>query len=204
MAEPAPVAGYAADPGPQVAAAFRVVHETRMHDVPILNPAIAVEAVGFAPWDAHWLGCLVTPWFMNLMLLPREAEKWVRLRPGEKHTYAFPAGAFEFIGGREDAVGEYQACSLFSPMFEFADHAAARATAEACLRALFDPDNVEHADVPLLATSDTPGEAAKEAAAREAAEAPPGPVAALEARLETPMTKREFLRARFLDHDAGR
>jgi [NiFe] hydrogenase assembly HybE family chaperone len=201
MAEAAPVAGYAADPGPHVAAAFRVVHETRMHDVPILNPAIAVEAVGFAPWDAHWLGCLVTPWFMNLMLLPRMAERWVRLRPGEKHTYAFPAGEFEFIGGHEEAIGEYQACSLFSPMFEFADHATARLAAQACLRALFDPDNVEHADVPLLATAETLTGVAKRAAAREAAEPAP---AMLEARLETPMSKRDFLRGKFLDHDPGR
>ena len=200
MAEAAPVAGYPVDPGPQVAGAFRVVHEARMHDVPILNPAIAVEAVGFAPWEAHWLGCLVTPWFMNLMLLPRVSERWVRLRPGEKHTYVFPAGAFEFIGGREEAIGEYQACSLFSPMFEFRDHATARLTAEACLRALFDPDNIERVDVPLPATSGQP-EVANEAAAREAAEPPPVP---LEARLDAPMSKREFLRGKFLDHDAGR
>jgi [NiFe] hydrogenase assembly HybE family chaperone len=204
MADAAPLAGYATDPGSHVAAAFRVVQATRMHDVPILNPALSVEVIGFAPWDAHWLGCLVTPWFMNLMLLPRETEHWVRLRPGEKRTYRFPAGAFEFIGGREEAIGEYQACSLFSPMFEFADHATARLTAEACLRALFDPGNVEHADVPLLAKSETLTEAAREVAAREAAEPPPGPLAELEARIETPMSKREFLRGRFLDHDAGR
>jgi [NiFe] hydrogenase assembly HybE family chaperone len=202
MAEAAPVASHAKNPGPQVAAAFRGVHETRMHGVPILNPAIAVEAVGFAPWDAHWLGCLVTPWFMNLILLPRVAERWVRLRPGEKHTYLFPAGAFEFIAGREEAIGEYQACSLFSPMFEFADHEAARLTAEACLRALFDPDNVEHADIALPGINASLTEAAEEAAAREAA--PPGPHAALEARLDATMSKREFLRGKFLDHDGGR
>jgi [NiFe] hydrogenase assembly HybE family chaperone len=204
MAEAAPpVAGYATDPGPQVAEAFRVVHATRMRDVPLVNPALSVEAVGFESWDAHWLGCLVTPWFMNLMLLPRETEHWVPLRPGEKHTYLFPAGAFEFIGGREEAIGEYQACSLFSPMFEFADHATARVTAEACLRALFDPGNVEPTDVPLLAKSETLTEAAREVGAREAAEPSPGPLAELEARLETPLSKREFLRGKFLDHDAG-
>ena len=210
MAEGAPVRGYAADPGPQVAAAFEVVHETRMHDVPILNAAVGVEAVGFAPWDAHWLGCLVTPWFMNLMLLPREPERWVRLRPGEKHTYVFPAGPFEFIGGREDAIGEYQACSLFSPMFEFADHETARLTAEACLKALFDAQNREEADVRLLAHTDSLAQAAGKAAAEEAADVDvadampaPGPLAELEVKLETPMSKRDFLRGRFLGRDTG-
>jgi [NiFe] hydrogenase assembly HybE family chaperone len=201
MPEAAPVAGYATEPGPVVAAAFEVVRETRMHDVPILNPALSVEAVGFAPWEAHWLGVLVTPWFMNLMLLPRAAEQWVRLRPGEKHTYVFPSGAFEFIGGREAAIGEYQSCSLFSPMFEFADHETARLTAEACLRALFDPQNREDADVALRPKAEPPATAEEAAGAAEEPHGP-GPLAELEAKLQTPMSKREFLRGGVLGRDA--
>lgn len=193
------VAGFATDPGPQLAKAFRVVHQTRMHDVPLLNTAIDVEPVGFTPWDAHWLGCLVTPWFMNLILLPRVAEHWVPLRAGEKHTYIFPAGAFEFIGGREEAIGEYHACSLFSPMFEFADHATARQTALECLRALFDTENVEHADVSLPAASAPLPQAASEAAEHEAGESAPAPAVGLAARLDRPLSKREFLRGEFLD-----
>ena len=42
-----------------------------MAGVPMLNPALRVQAVGFRHWQSHWLGVLVTPWFMNLMLLPR-------------------------------------------------------------------------------------------------------------------------------------
>ena len=36
---------------------------------------------------------------------------------------------FDFIGACEDGFGAYEMCSLFSPMFEFADQAGARATA---------------------------------------------------------------------------
>ncbi len=107
-----------------------------MAGVPILNPALRVEAVGFRPWQAHWLGVLVTPWFMNLLLMPRlESAHWSPVAEGETRTLMFPAGVFEFIGGHEPAVGDYQACSLFSPMFEFADHGGALATAEAVLKA---------------------------------------------------------------------
>jgi [NiFe] hydrogenase assembly HybE family chaperone len=59
----------------------------------------------------------------------------------------FPGGVFEFIGAREPTLGEYQACSLFSPMFEFADQREARATARAALDALFDPASREAAPV---------------------------------------------------------
>lgn len=201
MAETALVVGYTDNPAPQVEAAFRVVHQTRMQDVPILNPAISVEAVDFAPWEAHWLGCLVTPWFMNLMLLPRVTEQWIRLRPGEKHTYAFPAGAFEFIAGKEQMIGEYHACSLFSPMLEFADHETARLTAFECLHALFDEQNVEHADVSLVQKSDSLREPSKDADELEAAAVEAD---SIEAKLEAPLTKREFLRGKFLEHGARR
>jgi len=109
-----------------------------MAGVPIVNPALSVEAVGFRPWDEHWLGVLVTPWFMNLWLMPRVAARWQPIAPGASRHYVFPAGVFEFIGGHEPTIGDYQACSLFSPMYDFGDQATARATAVAALEALFD------------------------------------------------------------------
>jgi [NiFe] hydrogenase assembly HybE family chaperone len=109
-----------------------------MQDMPMVNPALSVEAVGFRPWADHWLGVLVTPWFMNLWLMPRVLAKWQPIGERETRHYVFPAGVFEFIGGRDPALGDYQACSLFSPMFEFSDPANARDTAVAALAALFD------------------------------------------------------------------
>ena len=118
--------------------AFRAVLDKQMHDLPMLNPALCVEAVGFRPWSDHWLGILVTPWFMNLLLMPRVTAKWQAIGERESRHYVFPAGVFEFIGGRDAALGDYQACSLFSPMFEFADQQQAHDTAVASLDSLFD------------------------------------------------------------------
>ena len=125
-------------PARALEAAFRRILRTQMQDMPMVNPALAVEAVGFRPWSEHWLGILVTPWFMNLWLMPRVLAQWRPINERESRHYVFPAGVFEFIGGRDAALGDYQACSLFSPMFEFADPANARATALAALDALFD------------------------------------------------------------------
>lgn len=47
-------------------ATFERVHRERMHDVPILNRALAVTAVGTRAVEAGWLSALVTPWFINL------------------------------------------------------------------------------------------------------------------------------------------
>ena len=154
--------------------AFRAVLDKQMRDMPMLNPALCVEAVGFRPWSDHWLGILVTPWFMNLLLMPRVAAKWQAIGERESRHYVFPAGVFEFIGGRAAALGDYQACSLFSPMFEFANQQEAHDTAVAALDSLFDPASREPSHV---------------AGARSAPAAEAGAAAAAAPRL----SKRDFL-----------
>lgn len=126
------------DPTAQVERVFGEIHATRMQGLPFLNSALRVEAVGFRRWEGRWLGVLITPWFMNLLLLPDADAAWRHVRYGDSLGYALPAGVFEFISAREPALGDYQSCSLFSPVFEFADQDGARATALAALAALFD------------------------------------------------------------------
>ena len=104
-----------------------------MADVPILNPALQVEVVGVSIWQGCPLAVLITPWCMNLVLLPAkdgEAE-------AERTFYRFPSGNFAFLRGSEPEIGEYHSCALFSPMSQFADQEGARAVAEAALAALF-------------------------------------------------------------------
>jgi [NiFe] hydrogenase assembly HybE family chaperone len=130
----------------RVHSTFELVRRERMAGLPFVNEALRVELVGLRRWRGLWLGVLVTPWFMNLLLLPGDglgsseepAASWPTLTTGEYAPFAFPAGVLSFLAGREGEVGEYLSCSLFSPMFEFADHGTARQTAEACLAALFD------------------------------------------------------------------
>lgn len=170
------------DPSPRLTAAYRTIAQ-RMEGLNFVNPAIEVEAVGFAPWESHWLGVLVTPWCINLMLLPREASGWTSLPQGKTLRYRFPAGDYDFISSRDEAIGEYQMCSLISPLLDIPDHATAREVATLARTALLDPTN---APVP-----DVPKDAQDEAAA-------PGPIARLETQAHAPMSKREFLRGRFL------
>jgi len=119
------------------------IRVTRMADIPILNDKLKVQAVGFREWNQHVLGVLITPWFMNLMLLPTEHTDWSTYRVGSKHSYTFEAGSFEFILGEEEKLGKYMSCSMFSPMFEFADHDAAVQTAEAIVVGMFKEENKE-------------------------------------------------------------
>lgn len=124
---------------------FRQIEQERMQDVPVLNSALKVQAVGFIPWETYLLGVLITPWFMNLMLVPDQhlmTETSGELRPpGSKRILQLPSGKYEFIAGEEPGIGPYEVCSLFSPMFEFDDQVNTVATAEAVMLALMNEEN---------------------------------------------------------------
>jgi len=179
------------DPSAMLTTAFRAV-AARMAGLSLANPALEVEAVGFAPWQGHWLGVMVTPWFMNLTLAPADPGAWRSLALGAKRRYGFPAGDYEFVGAHDSGIGEYQVCSLFSPMERFEDQATARLVAQLARDALFDPANAEIQESPVA--NRYPAAAADAAA---------GPLAKLEAGLDAPLSKRDFLHARFLAGDRG-
>jgi [NiFe] hydrogenase assembly HybE family chaperone len=174
------------DPSRRLAHAFRAA-ATRMEGLPFVNAALAVEPVGFAPWQGHWLGVMLTPWFMNLILAPRDAALWHSLPQGEKRRYRFPAGDYDFIGARDELAGDYQLCSLFSPVLEFEDQPTARMVAQLARDALFDAANAEPGEMPVANLSP----------ARVAVPTSPGPLASLTA----PQSKRDFLRGRLAGDD---
>ncbi len=122
-------------------ALFEEIANTRMLGIPAKNPALKVQALGFAPvpQQADVLqGVLITPWFMNLLRLPlRQAATSAAIAPERQTaTRQFGNTAFDFIGAFEPRIGVFEVCSLYSPMFEFANHAAATATAQEVLNQL--------------------------------------------------------------------
>jgi [NiFe] hydrogenase assembly HybE family chaperone len=114
-----------------------------MRDLPVYNPALGVEAVGFHTYEGRAFGIIVTPWFMNIVLAPLEPTAGGALTIDATVRRALPAASFDFTVGTLDGFGTIESCSLFSPMREFADHAAARAAAEAALAAICDPQFAE-------------------------------------------------------------
>ena len=143
-----------------LSADFREVFHSKMRDLPMVNQALHVEAVGFQPHDQGILGVLIAPWFMNLVLLPNEGRP--ALRAGEKEMIAFPSGEYEFIHNAREMTGPYLACSLFSPMGDFTSQLQAVDVARAVMAELFKPENRAETD-----------RAAEIRAAAEAAAAPP-------------------------------
>jgi [NiFe] hydrogenase assembly HybE family chaperone len=141
---PNPAGGADADAvawGELLAGSYREIGERAMRDLPIYNDALGVAAVGFRRFNGTIVGIMVTPWFMNVVM-PASAA---RETSGATLQIRFPAGNIEFTLSEVGQMGRIASCSLFSPMFQFADMAAARATAEAAIAELMLPADSEEA-----------------------------------------------------------
>lgn len=135
---------------------FRHIEKTRMIGIPVLNHALQIEAVGFEMLAAEKIhaghaqicnsqidfseevggvGVLVTPWFMNLVWFPLRKTNYSEER-GDKKLRKIGNTNFEFIAAYEPTFGRYEACSLFSPMFDFDNHSSAISTAQEILVSL--------------------------------------------------------------------
>ena len=154
-------------------AAFERIAATRMADMPMNNTALHVEIVGFKPWEGCHVGVLITPWAINLAVVSDDVAS-LKLAADKRRSWRFPSGEYDMTGGDEPECGAFQFCSLFSPAQEFADQAAAEATAMKIMRA-------------LLVAPDSGGKVDGRETARVE-----GP-----SLLETPVSRRGFLRGVF-------
>lgn len=143
-AESAKVVAAMAEATRRLVSDFAEVFHSKMRDVPLVNHALHVEAVGFVPYEEGFLGVLVAPWFMNLVLLPKAGRP--ALRAGEKEVLSFPSGDYEFLHNARPETGPYLACSLFSPMSDFTSQLQATDVARAVMAELFKAENRAETD----------------------------------------------------------
>jgi [NiFe] hydrogenase assembly HybE family chaperone len=123
----------------RLASVYEDVARTRMAGLPVVHPKLVVEVLGFRPWvdaTAGVLGVLVTPWCLNLVWRADDASCWA---VGVSSALQIGAETLPFVGHHDPQLGAYACCSLVSPMFQFADQAAAHATAVAAMAALTAP-----------------------------------------------------------------
>jgi [NiFe] hydrogenase assembly HybE family chaperone len=144
-----------ASPDPRVGlleAAYRHIHQTRMQGLPILNPRLEVEAVGFVPFDGGLLGALVTPWTINAVFFPPPGPP----PPELGRSRALPSGRYTFLPQTLPGLGTVELASIFSTTLQFEDHSAAVATAREAVRLLLTPPAPEEPATPPAAQARPP------------------------------------------------
>jgi [NiFe] hydrogenase assembly HybE family chaperone len=121
---------------------FETIYVEHMRDLPIVNKALQVEAVGFHDYHSHQLGVLITPWFMNLILLPG-TDDWSDTLQGDTSSIDFPSGRIEFAVSHDKMLGIYLSAVLFRSVAEIADQTTARKLAFDILGDLMKPPRNE-------------------------------------------------------------
>lgn len=134
---------WAEDPGPMLERHFCRVHETRMAGLPFLNAALDVAVAACARVDGDWLAALVTPWSIQLVLLPGGGTLWRDTAAGARHTLSLPVGDLVFIGEAAehatDLVPAFLYCPLITPPDDIANTDEACAIAREALATVLKP-----------------------------------------------------------------
>lgn len=87
-----------------------------MAGLPISRPDIQVAVPAFERVEGQWLGVVLTPWSILVIRACGTPETWKSLPVGVVGTVTLPGGDFSFIGMQDEELGEYQSCSLMSPL----------------------------------------------------------------------------------------
>ena len=115
---------------------YRKVYTDRFRDLPIINSKLDVEAVGFRRLDEHEFGALITPWFINLVLLPG-TDRWQDRAQGSIAAVVLPGGKLDFTVSHDDKLGTILSAALFGTVVDFPDQTMACDIAREALRLLF-------------------------------------------------------------------
>lgn len=196
----------------------------RMDGLPVINKLLSVKAIGFHAWNNYQLGILITPWFMNLMLIPSTDSSTTSkdttntpAKVGSTQNHIFPSGSYEFVTGFEEAFGHYQSCSLFSPMFEFDDQQIAELTAKEALDAIMNDENIDidsqnpateieqiwngEIPQPIIKKNFDGTEKANNTTNKGNKKTRDTPNRPLSERLQEPTSRRDFLRGKAFRHE---
>jgi [NiFe] hydrogenase assembly HybE family chaperone len=132
----------------RIESAFQRIEEEQMQAIPLLNPTLKVQSIGFQTYKNRTIGIIITPWMMNLMMLPAKGEDWSELKLGDKTHHRLPANEYRFMVNEIDGIGICQTHSIYSPMREFMNQDHAVAAAESFIKTLMveveEPDTDPH------------------------------------------------------------
>ncbi len=127
---------YSENPQQAITEAFRKIEQNQMQGLPVCNEALTTEVVGLQRFTDYWLGVLITPWTLQLVMLSANGEA-ESLSEGDHRIYDFPQGEVVFMASDNPDLGVYQSCALSSPLHDFPSQEVIRQTAIEVLDLLF-------------------------------------------------------------------
>src|SRR5574343_431853 len=106
--------------------------------MPLAGPFL-VEGLGFQRQAGDWLGAVVHPAGIDLVLLPGGGSLWGDIPVGERRFVSLAGVTLAFTAGHDAALGAFQYAPLVDTMLGVPDMAAARLIAADGLRMIGAP-----------------------------------------------------------------
>ncbi len=128
-------------PASDFEAEFQLIFNNRMKGLPICHNGLQVRSIGFQNFKKHWIGAIVTPWSILVVLAQGNKSNWPEIQVGKIQSITLPAGAFSFLGMASDRLGQFLACSLMSPIDPLFNQRSAEAFAARALMLMLTPES---------------------------------------------------------------
>jgi [NiFe] hydrogenase assembly HybE family chaperone len=108
-------AGFATNPATLLVAQYERIAREEMQGLPFYHAImpIVAECVLF---EAQWLGCVLTPWMLSVVVLPGPDQRWPVRSSSDRLALQLPCGNMTFMVGELPETGQQLACSLMSPL----------------------------------------------------------------------------------------
>ena len=151
------------DPSQALLRHFRHVRDSRMAGLPFLNDAVDVCVADCVRIDGDWLAAVVTPWSIQLVLVPGGGSLWQDTSSGVRRSVTLPVGEMVFIGEvdegeaiQEGGVPAFLYCPLISPLDGIAGTNAACAIARDALAVTLSPPAMDEEPLAPVVSASPP------------------------------------------------
>ncbi|CNI73824.1 hydrogenase-2 assembly chaperone [Yersinia mollaretii] len=110
------VIGHEQNPAALLEQVFGQIADDEMRGLPFYRDPIPLRACGFQLFEQQWIGVLLTPWMLSLVVLPGPQQSWPRRAVGERLMLELPCGTVGFTVSEVAGCGQYLSRSLMSPL----------------------------------------------------------------------------------------
>lgn len=79
------------------------------HDIPCFTP-------NFILYEGQWIGTVLTPWMISIIVIPGPEQLWEGRTVGDKLGLQLPYKTMTFTVSSINSIPQYLSCSLLSPI----------------------------------------------------------------------------------------